>query len=72
MRYDLALYVDRTLLMKALAQALVATRREIRSRQWKRGDNEVLLERRSKRYQGCILEILNKEQPETSGSSVAL
>ena len=56
--------------MKALAQALVATRREIRSRQWKRGDNEVLLERRSKRYQGCSLEIFNKEQMETLGSSL--
>ncbi len=31
------------------AQSLVATRREIWSRQWKRGDIEVLLERRSKR-----------------------
>ena len=36
-----------------------------------RGDIEVLLESRSKRYQVCSLEILNKEQLETSGSSVA-
>jgi len=55
--------------MKALAQWEKGGYRMQGDRHRGLGDIEVLLERRSKRYQGCSLEILNKEQPETSGLS---
>ena len=63
--------------MKALAQWEKGGYRMQGDRHRGLGDIEVLLERRSKRYQGCSFEIFfvsrstksDKEQPETSGLS---